>query len=82
MLLYPHQTCTQRVFRLISEMRARRKIDNTLLYVQIADTIFKDMTDEFTVRIARTPKEVQSLLKVGFEHVCEKDGRLYFRKRK
>ncbi len=30
------------------------------------------MTDEFTVRIARTLKEVQSLLEVGFEYVGRK----------
>jgi hypothetical protein len=27
-------------------------------------------------------KEIKALLEVGFEYVCEKDGLLFFRKRK
>jgi hypothetical protein len=46
------------------------------------DTILKETTDEFTVRVASKPKEITNLLEVGFEYVCEKDGLLYFRKRK
>lgn len=53
-----------------------------MLYIQIADVIFKEITDEFTVRIAKTSKEIQELLEVGFEYVCEKEDLLYVRKRK
>ena len=35
----------------------------------------------FYVKVAETPEEVKELLEVGFEHVCEKDGLLFFRKR-
>jgi len=42
----------------------------------------KETTDEFTVRIATKPNEIKSLLEVGFEYVCEKEGTLYFRKQK
>jgi len=38
--------------------------------------------DESHVKIAQTPEEVKILLEVGFEYVCEKDGLLFFRKRK
>jgi NAD/NADP transhydrogenase alpha subunit len=34
------------------------------------------------VRVASTPEEIKSLLEAGFDYVCEKDGLLYFRKRK
>jgi len=51
-------------------------------YIRVVEAIFKEITDEFTVRIAKTSKEIQGLLEVGFEYVCEKDGLLYFRKRK
>jgi len=40
------------------------------------------MTDEFTVKVAKTPNEIQDLLEVGFEYVCEKDDLTFFRKRK
>jgi len=34
------------------------------------------------VKIAETPKEIKELLEVGFEYVCEKDQKVFFRKRK
>ena len=47
-----------------------------------AEGLFKETTDEFTVKVASKPEEIKGLLEVGFEYVCEKDGLLYFRKRK
>ena len=38
--------------------------------------------DEYTVKIAENPKEVKSLLEVGFEYVCQKDNLIFLRKRK
>jgi NAD/NADP transhydrogenase alpha subunit len=43
---------------------------------------FNGNSYEFTVRVAKTPEEVKSLLETGFEYVCEKDGLMFFRKRK
>ena len=59
-----------------------KKIEDTLLYVQLAETIFKEATDEFTVRVAEKPVEIKDLLETGFEYICEKDGLMFFRKRK
>ncbi len=42
----------------------------------------KEKTDDFNVKVAAKPEEIKQLLEVGFEYVCEKDGLLYFRKRK
>ena len=67
---------------LTKEFLGHKRIDNTLLYIQIAETIFKDTTDQFTVKAAKTHEEIQSLLEVGFEYVCEKDSLMFFRKRK
>ena len=53
-----------------------------MLYIQIAEILFKETTNEFTVRIATEPEEIKSLLEAGFEYVCEKDGLQYFRERK
>ena len=66
----------------VKEFLGHRKIETTLLYVQLAEAIFKETTDEFTVRVASKPEEITKLLEAGFEYVCEKDGLLYFRKRK
>jgi hypothetical protein len=66
----------------VKEFLGHRRIDATLLYVRLAETIFKDTTDEFTVRVASGKEEITQLFEVGFEYICEKDGMLYFRKRK
>jgi hypothetical protein len=38
--------------------------------------------DEFTVKVASKPEEIKALLETGFEYICEKDGLMFFRKRK
>jgi hypothetical protein len=43
---------------------------------------FDGKPDEFHVKIAETPNEMKELLEVGFDYVCEKDGLVFFRKRK
>ena len=66
----------------VKEFLGHRKVETTLLYIQLAKAIFKETNDEFTVRVTKDPSEIQSLLEVGFQYICEKDGLLYFRKRK
>jgi len=51
-------------------------------YCVYAETIFKEQSDEFTVKTANTPEGTKQLLEVGFEYVCDKDELLYFRKRR
>ena len=60
-----------------------RKIENTEIYIQLEQAIFGDSTSqEYHVKVATKQEEIKALLEVGFEYVCEKDGVLYFRKRK
>ncbi len=66
----------------VKELLGHKDLDKTMLYVQIEKNLFNQNNDEFTVRVAKTPEEVKSLLEVGFEYVCEKDGLMFFRKRK
>jgi len=66
----------------VKQLLGHKKIETTLLYIQLAEAIFKNTSEEFTVRVAKTMEEITELLEVGFEHVCEKDGLIYFRKRK
>ena len=66
----------------VKEFLGHRKIDSTLLYIQIERVLFKETSDEFTVRVANKPEEIKALLEVGFEYVCEKNDLMFFRKRK
>ena len=66
----------------VKELLGHKKLDTTLLYIQIERTIFKESNDQFIVKIARTPEEVKKLLEVGFDYVCQKDGMVFLRKRK
>jgi hypothetical protein len=45
-------------------------------------TLFNEANDEFTVKVGKNPEEIQMLLEVGFEYVCQKDGLTFFIKRK
>ena len=53
----------------VKEFFGTRKVESTLLYIQLAEAIFKETTDEFTVRIASKTAEITALLEVGFEYV-------------
>ncbi|MCK4478383.1 site-specific integrase [Candidatus Bathyarchaeota archaeon] len=66
----------------VKEFLGHRNIETTLLYVQLTEAIFKETRDAFTVKVAKTSKEIQELLEVGFEYICEKEDLLYFKKRK
>jgi len=52
-----------------------------MLYIQLAEVVFKETTDEVTVRVAKSPEEIKALLEVGFEYICEIQGTKLFRKR-
>jgi integrase len=66
----------------VKEFLGHKKLDSTLLYIQLEQALYKEESSEFHVAIARTPEEIKALLEVGFEYICQKDDILYFRKRK
>jgi hypothetical protein len=66
----------------VQQLLGHKKIDSTLFYVNLESAIFQAENDNFHVQTAKTPEEITKLLEVGFEYVCQKDERLYFRKRK
>lgn len=66
----------------VMQYLGHKKVESTLRYIQLEQSLFKDTSDEFTVRVTTKLEEIKQLLEVGFEFVCEKDGLLYFRKRK
>ena len=66
----------------VQKFLGHKKIEDTLLYIQPAETIFNETTDEFTVRVTKSLDEACSLLEVGFEYVTDTDDVKLFRKRK
>ncbi|MBO3832316.1 MAG: hypothetical protein FGF51_02890 [Candidatus Brockarchaeota archaeon] len=66
----------------VKELLGHKDIENTMIYIQVEKALFNSQDDEFTVKVAKDPDEIKSLLETGFEYVCEHDGLKFFRKRK
>ena len=58
-----------------------KNIKNTLLYIQLAEALFQD-EQEYISKVAKTEKEVCSLVEAGFEYVTDLKEAKIFRKRK
>ncbi|MEM3626930.1 MAG: hypothetical protein QXZ25_02775 [Candidatus Bathyarchaeia archaeon] len=58
----------------VKDLLGHKKLDTTLMYIQVERTLFQSDDDEFTVKVAKTPEEIQSLFAVGFEWVGSKKG--------
>lgn len=67
---------------LVKNFLGHKAINNTMLYIQLAEAIYKETNDEFTVKATRSPEEIKALLEVGFEYICTSEGLMFFRKRK
>ena len=74
-------TCSGNVDQLKLVNRDMRAL-GCLEIINLENTIFQATNDKFHVEVAKTPEEINGLLEVGFEYVCEKDGLIFFRKRK
>lgn len=60
-----------------------KRMDNTALYVQLDQKLFKDLPDNsFTMRVAHNAEEATKLGEVGFEPFDVVDGVRLYRKRK
>jgi hypothetical protein len=60
----------------------RARLDTTLLYIQTEKALFKEEADDFEVKAVKDHEDIKALLEVGFEYICEKNGLMFFRKRK
>jgi len=58
-----------------------RNIKNTLVYVQLAEELFKDHP-EYVSKAVKTEVETCALVEAGFEFVAEREGIKIYRKRK
>ncbi|OGD47990.1 hypothetical protein A3K79_05615 [Candidatus Bathyarchaeota archaeon RBG_13_46_16b] len=67
---------------LVKEFLGHRSLDTTLLYIQLEKHLYKEDSDTFVVKAVKNADEIPTLIEVGFEYHCEKDGLMFFRKRK
>jgi integrase len=66
----------------VKQFLGHKSLKSTEIHINIERAIFEPTSDEFTVRIAEKPEEVEALLEVSFEYVCQKDALISLRKRK
>jgi integrase len=66
----------------VMHLLGHNSLKTTLIYIDLETALFREANDEFTVRVANTLDEASELLEVGFEYVCEMEGKTLFKKRK
>jgi len=66
----------------VKEFLGHKSLKSTEIYITIERTIFEPSNDEYTVKIAKNPKDIKDLLEAGFEYVCNKEELVFLRKRK
>lgn len=62
----------------VMKLLGHRKIENTLIYTQLIN--FE--SNEYHSKVAETVDEARQLIESGFEHVCDFQNTMIFRKRK
>jgi len=65
----------------VMQRLGHKQIKNTLLYVQLQEALFQGETN-YISKVAKTEKEICSLVESGFEYVTEFEGAKIFKKRK
>jgi integrase len=65
----------------VMQVLGHKNIKNTLLYVQLAEELFRDQ-QEYISKIAKTETDACALIDAGFEYVCDFDNAKIFRKKK
>ncbi len=66
----------------VKQLLDHKTLSSTMVYIDIEKAICEELSQEFKIKVAEDQQEIEKLLEVGFEYVCEKDGKLFFRKRK
>jgi len=66
----------------VKEFLGHRRVDNTILYIQLERTLFSVQSDEFHSATAKSVEEATKLIEAGFEYVCDHNNIMLFRKRK
>jgi len=63
------------------EVLGHKNIKNTLVYVQLAEELFKDQ-QEYVSKVAKSEVDTCALVEAGFEYICDFSGDKIFRKPK
>jgi len=66
----------------VKRLLGHNSLRTTEIYINIEQAIFKEVNDEFTVKVAENLDDACKLLEVGFEYITDMDGKKLFRKRK
>lgn len=67
----------------VKEFLGHKNLHSTETYIHIENTLFRNLEpEEYHVKVAKTKMEITELLEQGFEYIMQKDGLVYFRKRK
>ena len=66
----------------VKQLLGHKTLRSTMIYIDIEKAIYGELSQEFTVKVTEDSQEIEKLLQVGFEYVCGKDDKLFFRKRK
>jgi len=72
-----YSTIKQKDVLYVMQYLGHKKVESTLLYIQLEQALFQDTSDEFTVRIATKPDEIKEFLEAGFDFVCQKGQQVY-----
>jgi hypothetical protein len=71
---------TKDIYHVMQALR-HKNIKNTLLYIQLEEALFQDEQD-YISKVAKSQKEICSLIEAGFDYVTEFEGAKIFRKPK
>ncbi|RLF99124.1 MAG: site-specific integrase [Candidatus Wolframiiraptor sp.] len=63
----------------VMQVLGHKSIKNTLKYTQLVK--FEE-EQEYFCKVAKSPKEIRKLIEAGFEYLFQRNGLVYFRKRK
>jgi integrase len=66
----------------VMRLLGHNSLKTTLIYIDLETALFREANDEFTVKVADTLEQASKLLEVGFEYVCDMQGKCIFKKRK
>lgn len=66
----------------VQRFLGHRSISNTMKYIQLEESIFKENVDEYICKAAKTIQEASEYIKQGFTYVCDVEDAKLFRKPK
>jgi integrase len=66
----------------VKRLLGHRSLQSTEIYINMEQAIFSENDQDYHVKVASSLEEACKLLEVGFEFVCDMDGKKLFRKRK